>query len=193
VDTATVRRYLNLLHNYARPVKFRRAVSPGVFVAVVFDFIGCFVTGLFERNRARKNDPEAAGLYVDGLHLEGDPAGVINAEQSPAVRLGHPARLRDAADPQTPLRVECQAERAQKARSPKRETGPLVLAVYLFQAGPDDTATEHQLGQEQLTGEGTEFATAVVVGDSVDRLRPAVRHPDSRFAGRLGRVFSLGG
>src|SRR5207237_1269248 len=78
-----------------------RAVSPGVVVAVRFDIVRRGVTGGCWGDRLRKHNAEAAGPHVDGLHLEGDLAGEVNAEQGAAVRLCHPARLGDAANPQT--------------------------------------------------------------------------------------------
>src|SRR5207247_2038778 len=108
-----------------------------------------------------------------------------------AVWLRHPARLGDASDPQTAARIEGHGDRSEQTLAPERKACSLIFAVHSFQIRTDDRPAEHQFGHENLTGERTKLPTGVVKRDAVDRVRPIVRHPDRRAAGRLARVFAL--
>src|SRR5262249_36989262 len=127
----------------------------------------------------------------------------VDAKQSAAVRLGHPSRLRDTAHEKSAFDVECQADRTEKALAPERKTRALVLAVHALEVGQDNDTAEHQLcrerldlerqlRQEVLSRERPKLSTGVVVGHTVDRMRPIVGHPDRWPPGRLVGVLPLG-
>ena len=58
------------------------------------------------------------------LHFERNVAGEVDAVESAAVGLGHPAGLGDRADEEPALRIEAERQRPEQALAPEWKAAP---------------------------------------------------------------------
>src|SRR5262249_32933886 len=124
VDTQTIGRSNGTLDGNPRAVELGRAVGARVFVAISGQSIGGWIADRAAIDGFGEHDAEAAREGVDRPHLEWRLPGEVDAEQSTAVGLGHPAWLGDPADVEVAPRVKCEAHGAEESLAPEREARP---------------------------------------------------------------------